>query len=143
MPCTEFEDLLTAYADLTPAERQRADAHRQGCSACQSWFEALSEIDVALASRFEDVHAPATLATAVRRQIVETLPARVPARVSPVPEILDFVGWLGVISAAGMLAYFLIPAGYTLTMPVLFAIFGVLLGAALSVTVWVLRGSES
>jgi predicted anti-sigma-YlaC factor YlaD len=139
MPCPEFEDLLAAYADLTPVERRRADLHMQICPACRSWFDALSEIDAALAFSFEDVHAPADLATAVRRQVVQTLPARF----SAVPEILDFVGWLGVISAAGLLAYFLIPAGYTLTTPVLFAIMGVLLGLTLSVTVWVLRSSES
>jgi predicted anti-sigma-YlaC factor YlaD len=139
MPCTEFEDLLAAYADLTPAERQRADAHLQACPECRGWFEALSEIDAALAFSFEDVQAPATLAASVRQHITETLPARV----SPVPEILDFAGWLGVICAAALLAYFLIPAEDALTLPVLFAILGVLLGLTLSVTVWVLRSSEA
>jgi predicted anti-sigma-YlaC factor YlaD len=141
MPCTEFEDLLAAYADLTTAERQRADAHLRACPDCRNWFEALAEIGAALGASFEDIHAPATLATHVRRQIVD----HQPARVSPVPEILDFVGWLGVIGAAGLLAYFLIPAGYTLTLtlPVLYVILGGLLGLTLSVTVWALRGSES
>jgi len=88
-----------------------ADAHLRACPDCRNWFEALAEIGAALGASFEDIHAPATLATHVRRQIVD----HQPARVSPVPEILDFVGWLGVIGAAGLLAYFLIPAGYTLT----------------------------
>ncbi len=52
MPCTEFDDMLAAYAELTPAERERVDSHLQFCPACQSWFEALSEIDAALGSRF-------------------------------------------------------------------------------------------
>jgi anti-sigma factor RsiW len=139
MPCTEFEDLLTGYAELTPDERQRVDAHLCACPACQGWFEALAEVDAALASEFEGVHAPATLAMAVRREAARSLPARV----SALPEILDFVGWLGVIGAASLLAYFTIPSSFTLSPLVFFAITALLLCLALSVTVWVLRGSES
>jgi anti-sigma factor RsiW len=139
MPCTEFEDLLTGYAELTPDERQRADAHLRACPACRCWFEALAEVDAALASEFECVHAPAALAAAIQRQIARPLPARV----SALPEILDFVGWLGVVGAAGLLAYFTIPSSFTLSPVVFFAITGLLLCLALSVTVWVLRSSES
>ena len=139
MPCTQFEDLLTAYAELDPAERQRADAHLQGCAACRQWFEALAEIDAALAAEFEAVRAPATLALAVQSRVAPSLPARV----SVLPEILDFVGWLGVISAAGLLAYFFVSSSYTLSTPVLYALSGILLCLALSVTVWVLRSSEA
>jgi anti-sigma factor RsiW len=139
MPCTEFEDLLTGYAELTPDERQRVDAHLRACPACQGWFEALAEVDAALASEFEGVHAPTALAMAVRREAARSLPARV----SALPEILDFVGWLGVIGAASLLAYFTIPSSFTLSAPVLFALSGILLCLALSVTVWVLSGNES
>jgi anti-sigma factor RsiW len=139
MPCPEFEDLLTAYAELTPVERQRVDAHLRGCAACQSWFEALAEVDLALTIEFEGVRAPATLAMAVRGKMAQSLPARV----SAVPEILDFVGWLGVIGAAGLLAYFTIPSSYVLSAPVLLVLSGILLCLALSVTVWVLSGNES
>lgn len=139
MPCTDFEDLLAEYAELTTAERQRVDAHLRGCPVCQSWLEALAEIDAALTSEFEDVRAPATLAASVRREAARSLPARV----SPVPEILDFVGWLGVICAAGLLAYFTIPYPYTPPAPVLFASACIVLCLALSVTFWALRSSES
>lgn len=139
MPCTEFEDRLTGYAELTPDERQRVDAHLHGCLACQGWFEALAEVDAALAAEFEGVHAPATLVAAIQRQVARPRPARV----SALPEILDFVGWLGVLGAAGLLAYFSIPSSFTLSPVVFFAITGLLLCLALSVTVWVLRGSES
>jgi hypothetical protein len=47
----------------------------------------------------------------VQRQVARPLPARV----SAVPEILGFVGWLGVICAAGLLAYFTIPSSYALS----------------------------
>jgi hypothetical protein len=60
-----------------------------------------------------------------------------------VPEILDFVGWLGVICAAGLLAWFTVPSSYALSAPVLFALSGILLCIALSVTVWALRSNES
>jgi anti-sigma factor RsiW len=139
MPCTEFEDLLAEYAELTPAERQRVDSHLRTCPACQGWFEALAEVDAALASEFEGVLAPASLAAAIQRQVARPLPARV----SALPEILDFVGWLGVIGAAGLLAYFTIPSSFTLSPELFFAITGLLLCLALSVTVWVLRSSES
>jgi anti-sigma factor RsiW len=139
MSCTEFEDLLAGYAELTPAERQRADAHMRGCPACRCWFEALAEIDSALVAEFEGIHAPATLRVAVRRQVSQSQPTRV----SAVPEILDFVGWLGVICAAGLLAWFTVPSSYALSAPVLFALSGILLCIALSVTVWALRSNES
>lgn len=139
MPCTDFEDLLANYAELTPAERQRADTHLSGCPECQSWFEALAEMDLALTSEFEGVRAPATLASSIQRQVARPRPARV----SAVPEILDFVGWLGVIGGAGMLAYFTIPSSFTLTPVVFFSMAGFLLCLAFSVTVWVLRSSES
>ena len=143
MHCTEFEDRLANYGELPPAERECVDTHLQLCPECRSWFEALSEIDAALASTFEDVHAPATLAVAVRSKAVQLLPSRTPAGISPVPEILDFVGWLAVIGAASVLAYFLLPSEYTVTANALFAIVGVLLFLTLSVTVWVLRASEN
>lgn len=139
MVCMEFEDLLAAYAEMPPVERRRVDAHLQVCPACRSWLETLSEIDIALASNFEHVKAPATLAPAVRRRAAQ-LPL---VRVSAVPEILDFVGWLAAMGATGLLAYFLIPPSWSLTAPVVFAIFGVVLGVALSATVWELRSSES
>lgn len=139
MPCPEFEDLLAGYADLPPAERQRVDAHLHVCPSCRGWFETLCEIDAALVSSFEDVHAPASLATAVRRQTTQL--DRRP--VSAVPEILDFVGWIGVIGAVGLLAYFLIPSEYGFSTPVLYASSCVLLCVALSVTIWALRGNES
>ena len=138
MPCTEFEALLSGYAELTVAERRRADTHLQGCPACRSWLEALTELDATLSSEFQDIHAPATLAIGLRRLIAHSLPERV----SAIPEILDFAGWLGVICAAGGLAYFFVPAAYTLSASVLFALAGVLLCLTLSVTIWVLNSRE-
>ncbi len=138
MPCTEFEDLLVDYARLAPEERRRADAHLQTCPSCRSWLEALAEIDAALISEFEDIHAPVTLATGARQRVAQSLPARV----SAVPEILDFVGWLGVICAAGLLAYFLMPVPVPLSTPMLYTVAGILLCLALSATAWALRSNE-
>jgi predicted anti-sigma-YlaC factor YlaD len=139
MPCTEFEDLLAGYTELAPAERQRADAHLHCCPACRCWFEALAEVDSALVAEFAGVHAPATLRVAVRRKVSQSHTTLV----SAVPEVLDFVGWLGVICAAGLLVWFTIPPSYVLSAPVLFTLSGLLLCLALSVTLWVLHSSES
>jgi|GEM_PF-2334015 len=138
MPCAEFEDLLIRYAELTPDERRRADAHLRGCPECQIWLEALASVDAALTAEFEGVRAPVTLAAALRNR----LPRPRPQRVSAMPEILDFVGWLGVILAAGLVACFSLPDSFAVSPTVLWTSVYVLLCLALSVTVWALRGNE-
>jgi len=58
---------------------------------------------------------------------------------SPVPEILDMVGWSAVACAGGILAWFVAPPGLTFTGPILYATAGVLMLGGLAVTLWVLR----
>ena len=139
MPCPDFENLLIDYAELAPADRGRADLHLQGCAECRNWFESLAEIDAALASAFAGIQAPATLALGVQRRVAQS----VPPPVSAVPEILDFVGGLGVICATALLAYFFIPPSALLSAPILVACSSILLGLAASATVWALSSSES
>ncbi|MGD0577850.1 MAG: zf-HC2 domain-containing protein [Bryobacteraceae bacterium] len=141
MPCTEFEELLADYEALGAVERARVDAHMAHCEACRGWREAFVEADAALRATYAGVRAPATLAAFVRQRIPH--PVAVAARVSLVPEILDFIAWTGVLCACGLLAYFWLPRDAVFSQATLLAISGILLCAALSATIWVLSSSES
>lgn len=144
MPCTEFEHLLADYEALGAMERARVEAHLARCGACRGWREAFAEADAALRAAYAGVRAPATLAASVRRRIPH--PAAVAARgarVSLVPEILDFIAWTGVLCACGLLAYFWLPRDVAISQAALFAVAGMLLCAALSATIWVLGSSEN
>lgn len=141
MPCTEFEHLLAEYESLGAMERARVEAHMARCEACRGWREAFAEADAALRAAYSGVRAPATLAASVRRRIPH--PAAIAARVSLIPEILDFIAWSGVLCAGGVLAYFWLPRDIVFSQAMLFALSGIVLCAALSATIWVLRSSES
>lgn len=140
MPCTEFEDLLADYETLGALERARVDAHLARCEACRGWREAFVEADAALRATYAGVLAPAALAASVRPCIPR--PATVAARVSLVPEILDFIAWSGVLCTGGLLAYFWLPRDAVFSQATLLAVSGILLCAALSATIWALRTSE-
>jgi len=144
MPCTEFERLLADYETLGAVERARVEAHLARCEACRLWREAFAEADAALRAAYAGVRAPAALAAYVQQRIPHpaTGPAR-SARVSLVPEILDFIAWTGVLCACGLLAYFWLPRDAVFSQAALFAVSGILLCAALSATIWVLGSSES
>ena len=96
MPCTEFEDRLAGYDALGAAERQRVDAHVAHCESCRGWLEAFGEADAALRAAYAGVRAPATLAISVRQRVSGTVAAGETC-VSVVPEVLDFIAWIGVI----------------------------------------------
>jgi anti-sigma factor RsiW len=138
----EFEGLLADYETLGAVERGRVEAHLARCEACRAWLEAFAEADAALRATYAGVRAPATLAASVQRRVSRAAAAR-ERRVSAVPEVLDFIGWFGVIGACSILAYFWLPQDAAFSQTVLFALCGILLCAALSVTVWALRGEES
>jgi predicted anti-sigma-YlaC factor YlaD len=141
MPCTEFEELLTDYETLGAVERARVDAHLTHCEACRGWREAFAEADTALRAAYTGVRAPASLAAYVRQRIPR--PAASAARVSLIPEILDFIAWTGVLCACGVLAYFWMPRDVVFSQAAFFAVSGLLLCVTLSATIWVLRSSES
>ncbi len=98
MPCAEFETLLLDYPELNASSRAIADAHASVCPGCSAFLAALVEADRALTAEFSG--APAELRAAVRVRL---------ERPSPLPEILDFVGWSGLIAAAAMLIMFFAP----------------------------------
>ena len=117
------------------------DAHLTHCEACRGWREAFAEADAALRAAYTGVRAPASLAAYVRQRIPH--PAASAARVSLVPEILDFIAWTGVLCACGVLGYFWMPRDVVFSQAAFFAVSGLLLCVILSATIWVLRSSES
>jgi predicted anti-sigma-YlaC factor YlaD len=144
MPCTEFEELLTDYETLGAVERARVDAHLARCEACRGWREAFVEADTALRATYAGMRAPASLAAYVRQRIPHPAAgAGRKARVSVVPEILDFIAWTGVLCACGVLAYFWMPRDAAFSHAAFFAVSGLLLCVTLSATIWVLGSSES
>lgn len=133
MPCEEFERRLTEYATLDAAERAGVDAHVSHCPECREWLRLLAEIDAGLQSAYGDVRAPVTLAQGLGRE------AR--PRLSPLPELLDWIAWTGVAVAAAAIVWFSNLPPFELTGPVLYATAGIFLLFAASVSVWATRDS--
>lgn len=87
MACPEFEDLV----------RECAGGHAARCEECRALLDALSDVDAAFEAAFADVSAPPGMAAAVRARVARAFPVRAP---SPLPEILDFIGWAAVLALA-------------------------------------------
>jgi anti-sigma factor RsiW len=133
LDCAQLQSLLAAGAPLDAA----ASAHLDLCPGCQARQRALAELDAALDAEFGHVLAPATLAANVKAKLA-------PARLSPVPAILDLIAYCGVAAAALALLWFLTPPWETWNPQLLLAGLCVtLLGVALGGTAWALRDSES
>ena len=84
MPCEAFEDLLNGYSELSAAERARIDAHLASCPACSDFLETLTALDRSLTALYSAVEPRRAFDPAFVKQP------------SPLPEILDFVGWAAV-----------------------------------------------
>jgi anti-sigma factor RsiW len=99
MPCSYFEERVLEHfeAALTAEGQREVEAHLAGCPACRRFFRAQQELDRALGERFRAPAVPPQFQQRVLSRI-EHLPP--PARVSPLPEILDFVGFAGLAVAA-------------------------------------------
>jgi predicted anti-sigma-YlaC factor YlaD len=89
MACPEFEDLV----------REGAGGHATRCEECRALLDALADVDAAFEAAFADVSAPPDMAAAVRARVARELPLRP----SPLPEILDFIGWAAVLALAVVL----------------------------------------
>jgi anti-sigma factor RsiW len=100
MPCGEFEDRLLDYASLPDCEREMIDAHLAGCSACRMYFDTLERVDSELDRAFASIEAPAGWSETVLRRTRTPEP-------SVVPELLDGIGWLGVLALLACVAFFL------------------------------------
>jgi len=106
MACAEFEERLLEYAELANGERARVDAHLAQCSGCREFLEALRRVDSQLSAQLADLELTGTFASAVQRRVQQE---RFAARPSPVPELLDFVGWGAIVALLGLFAWWLAP----------------------------------
>jgi anti-sigma factor RsiW len=106
MPCAEWENLLLEYPELDAEARLPVDAHTRVCPKCRAFLETALELDGALRERFAGRTAPASLAPAVLARISRQTPYR---PVSPLPELLDFIGWAAVVAVAVVLWNRLLP----------------------------------
>jgi anti-sigma factor RsiW len=99
MPCSYFEERILEHFDaaLTTEGQREVEAHLAECAECRRFFRAQQELDAALGERFCAPALPPQFQQRVLSRI-EHLPP--PARVSPLPEILDFVGCAGLAVAA-------------------------------------------
>src|SRR5258708_13132822 len=88
MPCAEFEDRLLDYAALSEAERALVAAHVTTCAACGEFLTALERLDAGMDAAFSNAAAPVGLAPRILREV------RLP-RPSPVPELLEGIGGIG------------------------------------------------
>ena len=96
MPCASFEDLLLEYRELSADERKAVDAHLAGCANCRQYLETAAELDAALA----ETYSGAQTAPAFREAVLSGIRAETHLpKPSALPEVLDFIGWAGVIAA--------------------------------------------
>jgi predicted anti-sigma-YlaC factor YlaD len=100
MPCAEWEKLLLEYPELGPEARLPVEAHARVCPECRAFLETALELDAALRERFAGLAAPSSLAPAVLARISRQTPYRT---LSPLPELLDFIGWAAVVAVAVVL----------------------------------------
>jgi len=94
MPCAPFEDLLIDYAELSIEEGCAVDAHLGGCADCREYRDALAHLDTGLSQ----LYAGTQVSPAFRHDVLSFV-----ERPSLLPEILDFIGWTGIIAALACL----------------------------------------
>lgn len=100
-PCGTFEDRLIDYADLSPIERTEVDNHVNGCAACRGYLALLRELDATLGAEVRGVHLDPQRVADVRK-----LTGGEPiARITRLPEWLDFVAASAVLAFAGGFAW--------------------------------------
>jgi anti-sigma factor RsiW len=106
MPCPSFEDLLLDYSELPPAARQTVNAHAAQCAACREYLETLAQLDEGLAG----LYAEARTSPLFQERVISAVGAQ-PRLAKPtfVPEILDFVGGIGMLAAIISVAHLLMP----------------------------------
>lgn len=101
MPCASFEDRLIDYAELSAAERETVDAHLAGCADCREYLDAAEQLDIRLA----DLYGGARVSPAFQEALASRVKSEVPlAKPSWLPEVLDFIGWAGILAAVVCLA---------------------------------------
>ncbi len=97
MPCPEFEERLLDYPDL----ELEAERHAAGCPSCAAFVQTLAEADAAIGAHLAGVRPSAAFR------------ARIMLRTEPyptaVPELLDFLGWAGLLAAGVGLVWIFAP----------------------------------
>ena len=89
MACPRFEDLLT----------ESNAVHIAHCQKCRALMDALARVDATFEAAFGHISAPPGLAEAVQARIARLHPER---RFTPVPEVLDLIGWAAVLAIAAL-----------------------------------------
>lgn len=89
MACPHFEDLLN----------ERNAGHVAHCEECRALMDALARVDATFDAAFGHISAPPGLAEAVQARIARLRPER---RLTPVPEVLDLIGWAAVLVIAAV-----------------------------------------
>src|SRR5437879_13299576 len=96
MPRGSFEDLLLDYTELSAAERASVDTHVSGCADCREYLETTARFDVELL----ELHAAVNLSPVFQKTVFARIEAETSlSRPSMLPEVLDFIGWAGIIIA--------------------------------------------
>jgi anti-sigma factor RsiW len=106
MACAEFEPLLMEYAGLAGEERARVARHVAQCAGCREFLDALEAVDAALATQFARSEVYPAFAPEVRRRVRREASLRRP---SWVPELLDGVGWIAIVTLIGLLSWWASP----------------------------------
>jgi len=106
MACAEFEELLIDYHDLPFPERTRVDSHLAGCSGCREYMSILRQLDNELTALYSGMTAHRALQPRFRSRIAAETRL---ARLSYLPEILDFIGGAGIVAIVSSLAWMLLP----------------------------------
>ena len=106
MPCASFEDLLLDYAELPAAARRTVDAHAEQCAPCREYLETLALLDAGLV----DLYAGAQTSPLFQKRVLSRVSVlgRL-AKPTFVPEILDFIGWIGMLAAVVCVTRLLLP----------------------------------
>lgn len=97
MKCTDIEEQLLEYGELTTEHRLVVDAHLSVCESCRTFHAALKEVDLRLDREFPAIQTSPAFNNRVRSRI-QAIDAAV-RKPSPVPEILDFLGYLSITAA--------------------------------------------
>jgi len=106
MACAEFEELLIDYQDLPFPERTKVDAHLAGCTGCREYLSILRQLDDDFTAQYSGMTANRGLQLRIRSRIAAETRL---ARLSYLPEILDFIGAAGIVAIVSSLVWMLVP----------------------------------
>jgi anti-sigma factor RsiW len=101
-PCAAFEDRLIDYDELVAEARTDVDTHLAGCASCREYLSLLRELDASLSVQVRAVHLKPQRIAEIQQSVAHAEPI---ARISRLPEWLDFVAAGAVLAFASALAW--------------------------------------